>query len=204
MILYSHSSCFAGLPESGPQIAPEHKENKKDHLGFKRRNNLLFRDAVGTSLLKDDFSRVAIWWLVFLVLGVVAYPVAGLIFGRFHDGGFIFSKAIGLSGAGILMWFLSSLKIMKFTRTNALISVGILLLINVVILVTLLSFLTSTSFRQRLIVLKSWKAFFPILKIFFKLMEFTPPCLGLNVIGRYRSHWQKISSWCRRNSIFQM
>ena len=98
---------------------------------------LLFCGAagIGTSLLKDDFSRVAIWWLVFLVLGVVAYPVAGLIFGRFHDGGFIFSKAIGLSGAGILMWFLSSLKIMKFTRTNALISVGILLLINVVILV---------------------------------------------------------------------
>ncbi len=46
---------------------------------------LLFCGAagIGTSLLKDDFSRVAIWWLVFLVLGVVAYPVAGLIFGRF-------------------------------------------------------------------------------------------------------------------------
>ena len=53
---------------------------------------LLFCGAagIGTSLLKDDFSRVAIWWLVFLVLGVVAYPVAGLIFGRFHDGGYFF------------------------------------------------------------------------------------------------------------------
>ncbi|MDE7326093.1 MAG: hypothetical protein K2N63_07450, partial [Lachnospiraceae bacterium] len=91
--------------------------------------------GIGTSLLGDDFSRIAIWWLVFLVLGVVAYPVAGLIFGRFHDGGFIFSKALGLAGAGILMWFLSSLKIMKFTRTNALISVGILLVINTVILI---------------------------------------------------------------------
>lgn len=91
--------------------------------------------GIGTSLLGDDFSRVAIWWLVFLVLGVVAYPVAGLIFGRFHDGGFLFSKAIGLAGAGILMWFLSSLKIMKFTRTNALVSVGILLVVNIIILV---------------------------------------------------------------------
>lgn len=90
--------------------------------------------GIGTSLLGDDFSRVAVWWLVFLVLGVVAYPVAGLVFGRFHDGGFIFAKAIGLAGTGIFMWILSSLKIMRFTRTNALIAVGIVLAVNVIIL----------------------------------------------------------------------
>ncbi len=91
--------------------------------------------GIGTSLLGEDFSRVAIWWLVLLVLGVVAYPVTGLIFGRFHDGGFVFSKAIGLAGAGILMWFLSSVKLLKFTRMNSLVSVGILLMLHIILLV---------------------------------------------------------------------
>ncbi len=91
--------------------------------------------GIGATLLGDDFSRLVVWWLVFLVLGVVAYPVAGLIFGRFHDGGFIFSKAIGLAGTGILMWFLSSLHLLKFTRANAIFSVGILLAFHLVLFV---------------------------------------------------------------------
>ena len=91
--------------------------------------------GIGATLLGDDFSRLVVWWLVFLVLGVVAYPVAGLIFGRFHDGGFIFSKAIGLAGTGILMWFLSSLHLLKFTRANAILSVGILLALHLVLFV---------------------------------------------------------------------
>lgn len=91
--------------------------------------------GIGTSLLGDDFGRVALWWLVLLALGIIAYPVAGMIFGHFHDGGFIFSKAIGLAGAGILMWFLSSLRLLKFTRVNAIIVTGIVLVINIVILV---------------------------------------------------------------------
>jgi len=89
--------------------------------------------GIGATLLKDDFSRIVIWWLVFLVLGVVAYPVAGLIFGRFHDGGFIFSKAIGLAGTGILMWFLSSLHLLKFTRANAILSVIILFALHLIL-----------------------------------------------------------------------
>ncbi len=73
------------------------------------------------SLLGADFGRVITWWLALLALGVMAYPVTGLIFGRFHDGGFIFSKAIGLGFAGMLMWYLSSLHIMKFSALHSVI-----------------------------------------------------------------------------------
>lgn len=91
--------------------------------------------GIGNSLLGEDFVRAAVWWLVLLALGIIAYPVAGMIFGHFHDGGFVFSKAIGLAGAGILMWFLSSVHALKFTRVNAIIVTGIMLAINIVILV---------------------------------------------------------------------
>lgn len=89
--------------------------------------------AVGGLLLRDDFGRFLSWWLVLLTLGVVAYPVTGLIFGRFHDGGFIFSKAIGLAFAGMLMWYLSSLHLMKFDRFHSVLCVGICLVIGVII-----------------------------------------------------------------------
>lgn len=43
------------------------------------------------------------------------------------------------------------------------------------------------TFIQRLIVRKSFNACHPILKIFFKLIEFTPPCLGRKVICKYKT-----------------
>lgn len=96
--------------------------------------------GIGSFLLGNDFGKVIAWWLMLLALGIVAYPVTGLIFGRFHDGGYIFSKAIGVAGTGILMWYLSSLKIMKFNRVNSLICIGICLLLHI-LLVWLLSFM---------------------------------------------------------------
>ncbi|MDE7299792.1 MAG: hypothetical protein K2N94_13385, partial [Lachnospiraceae bacterium] len=83
------------------------------------------------TLLGADFGRVFTWWLVLLGLGLVAYPVTGLIFGRFHDGGFIFSKAIGLAFTGMLMWYLSSLRIMKFSALNSAVCVVICMALGI-------------------------------------------------------------------------
>lgn len=91
--------------------------------------------GIGNSLLGADFGRVIVWWLVLLCLGIIAYPVTGLIFGRFHDGGYIFSKAIGLAFAGMLMWYLSSLHIMKFNALNSRICVVLCLLIGIALCV---------------------------------------------------------------------
>lgn len=87
----------------------------------------------GSLLLKEDFSRVIQWWLTLLVMGVAAYPVAGLIFSKFHDGGFVFSKSIGVALSGILLWYLSSLRVMRFTRLNSILCVAILFVIGVIL-----------------------------------------------------------------------
>ena len=65
----------------------------------------------------EDFAYVLMWWVTLLLFGVAMQPLCICLFGKFHDGGWVFSKAIGIGVCGWLLWFLSSLKIVKFTRT---------------------------------------------------------------------------------------
>jgi len=71
----------------------------------------------------EDFSFVLRWWFVLLLIGIAVQPLTIVLFRRFHDGGWLFSKTIGLALAGWLLWFLSSCKIMKFTRFNSILAV---------------------------------------------------------------------------------
>lgn len=89
--------------------------------------------AVGRMLLREEFMDVMQWWFTLLLLGVSCLPITGLLFSGFRDGGFIFSKAIGLAVSGWLMWALSSLHILKFTRTSCVIAVILILAINVAV-----------------------------------------------------------------------
>lgn len=98
---------------------------------------ILITLLVGVGLLGDDLPKAVIWWLSLIVLGIMAYPVAGMIFNRFHDGGFVFSKAMGVAFAGIFMWYMSSLKLMKFTFVNSMLSVLICFIIGIVLMICL-------------------------------------------------------------------
>jgi YYY domain-containing protein len=93
---------------------------------------LVFIIAITTAqqLLKSDFQPFITWWLTLLAITVTFYPVIGLLFHRFHDGGWVFSKSIGLALSGYMMWFLSSLHILKFNHSNTIVTLGICFLIN--------------------------------------------------------------------------
>ncbi|MBO4324052.1 MAG: hypothetical protein J5845_01460 [Lachnospiraceae bacterium] len=80
-----------------------------------------------------DFPYVLSWWLALLVLGVVMQPLCIALFSRFHDGGWIFSKALGAGVCGWLLWFLSSLKILKFTYASTFIVLFIVAAVGVVL-----------------------------------------------------------------------
>lgn len=86
--------------------------------------------VVGRMLLKEEFLDVLSWWFALVMLGVSCLPLTNLLFHGFHDGGFIFSKAIGLAVSGWLLWALSSLHILKFTRTNTIIVTALVCAIN--------------------------------------------------------------------------
>ncbi len=96
---------------------------------------LIFIVAISTAqqLLKSDFGPFITWWLTLLAITVSFYPVIGILFHRFHDGGWVFSKSIGLALSGYLMWLLSSLHILKFNHINTIVTLVICFLINLCI-----------------------------------------------------------------------
>ncbi len=90
--------------------------------------------VIGRLLLKEEFTEVMKWWFALVLLGVSCLPLTNLLFSGFHDGGFLFSKAIGLALSGWLLWALSSMHILKFTKTNCVIVVVLVFVINLVFL----------------------------------------------------------------------
>lgn len=90
--------------------------------------------GIAYTLLGVDFKPFIQWWLTLLVLGVTFYPISGLLFRKFHDGGWLFSKTLGLAVSGWLLWFLSSVKLFRFTEKNAWITVLVCLVCNLLVL----------------------------------------------------------------------
>lgn len=64
-----------------------------------------------------DFTYVLTWWLSLILLGVIMQPLCIVLFPKFHDGGWVFSKALGIAVCSFVMWYLSVLRLVKFSRT---------------------------------------------------------------------------------------
>ena len=86
--------------------------------------------ALSKSLLGADWKPFFSWWLTLLLLGISFYPLTSLIFKRFEDGGYLFSKTIALAISGWLLWVFSSLHILKFTKVSCYIIVIICAICN--------------------------------------------------------------------------
>ncbi len=81
----------------------------------------------------EDFSAVLVWWLALLILGMVFQPVCVILFNRFHDNGWMFSKTIGLAFSAWLLWYFSSLKVLKFTRFNCIAIISVCFILNLLV-----------------------------------------------------------------------
>ena len=85
---------------------------------------------LGAVRMGGDFGRVLGWWGVLLVLGVITMPLTYLMFSRFTDFGWAFSKSIGLALTAWLMWVFASVKILKFNQLSCIIVCLIVLILN--------------------------------------------------------------------------
>jgi len=47
-------------------------------------------------MIHSDIFAVLSWWYILLILGIGFLPVSFLLFGKFFDKGYIFSKLIGI------------------------------------------------------------------------------------------------------------
>lgn len=80
-----------------------------------------------------DFSYVLRWWLMMLLLGISFQPLTMIIFRNMRDGGWLFAKTLGIAGAGWLMWLMSSVKLLKFSRFNCMLMVVIVFGVNMLL-----------------------------------------------------------------------
>ena len=86
--------------------------------------------AFGSHLLGADLIPFLKWWGALLCLGLAFIPLTTVIFKKFHNRGYLFSKTIGLVVTGWLMWLCSSLHILKFNTPNSIICLVICALLN--------------------------------------------------------------------------
>lgn len=89
---------------------------------------------LGLGLLREDYLPFLQWWLTILCLGLIFLPITDLLFASFEDRGYLFSKTIGIAVSGYLMWLFSSLRVLKFSTTSCLFTVGLCLLINIAVM----------------------------------------------------------------------
>jgi YYY domain-containing protein len=68
-----------------------------------------------------------IWWLILLVIGLVAFPLVSRVCSRLADKGYSISKILGLLVLTYFSWLLASLHLLKFGYIN--ISIAVLLLL---------------------------------------------------------------------------
>ena len=62
------------------------------------------------------------WYLAILFAGIAYMPFSVLLFGKWHDRGWLFSKTLGILFGGFFLWVLNCAHILKFTSVNAWIS----------------------------------------------------------------------------------
>ena len=65
-----------------------------------------------------DLGQLFKWYLMLLGATIIGYPVMSLLFHKFYDKGYIFSKILGILFPSIIVFFLCNFKLAKFTVTN--------------------------------------------------------------------------------------
>ena len=70
--------------------------------------------AAGFAVMGEDMTPAVKWWGMMLVLGIAAWPLCAKIFSSFTDKGYVFGKILGGLVPAWIMWFLGSLRLLKF------------------------------------------------------------------------------------------
>ncbi len=105
-------------------------ESKKKQLWPVRGVFLLALLGLSAFLLKGDVWTFLTWWLLALILGLVAMPLTGRLFGSFEDRGWVFSKVLAIALAGFAEWFLATAFGLPFTTLTCMLTVLVLALIG--------------------------------------------------------------------------
>jgi YYY domain-containing protein len=73
---------------------------------------------------------VLVWWLAVQVLGLLAFPVAFVVFRGLHDRGYVLAKSLGILLVAYPVWLLASLRLLAFGRLSILLFMAVLALVS--------------------------------------------------------------------------
>lgn len=92
------------------------KFNFKDYLS----ESIIFIILMGMIglLFKNESVYIYKWYFALLIVGIGFFSLTKNIFKNFTDRGYIFSKVIGVSISGMVVFWLSNLKLLKFTPAS--------------------------------------------------------------------------------------
>lgn len=81
-----------------------------------------------------DLQYIFTWWTWIFILGIVFLPLTSALFPKFFDKGYLFSKTLGILLPAYVLWLLSSIRLLPFSR----VSIWAVLILAVVIIIILL------------------------------------------------------------------
>ena len=87
--------------------------------------------ALSAVLLEGDRWVFWTWWLLILVMGILAMPLTGRLFRCYQDKGWVFSKVLSVAAAGYLEWLLVSMKAIPFSTLSCYLVVAVLAAVSV-------------------------------------------------------------------------
>ena len=61
------------------------------------------------------FKYIMTWWMVSVLIGIIAYPISFVLFRKSHDRGYMFSKIIGIFLISYFSWLLGFLQFSTLT-----------------------------------------------------------------------------------------
>ncbi len=78
-----------------------------------------------------DLTSVLQWWVVLFLCGLIFLPLTSLIFKKFYDFGYLFSKVIGIALISYTTLIFGELKILPFNNITIAMATWIFVLINI-------------------------------------------------------------------------
>ncbi len=72
-------------------------------------------------VLGGDWLNFLRWWAALSLPALICLPASARLFGRDDDGGYLFAKPLAMAAGSLVIWTLSYLRLLPFTRLSILI-----------------------------------------------------------------------------------
>ncbi len=153
-------------------------------------------------------TAILLWYGAILFLGIAFFPISNTFFSKWRDGGWLFSKTLGLFLSGWCLWILNSLHLVRFRQIGALIIPLILALPGYLLFYIKWKRKHSTSISKKLVLLEE-VLFLGIYILFVYIIGFRPEAYGTEKFMDYgfltamaRSDWMPFEDfWYAGESI---